>query len=99
MRWRPFDIVEGDFVSGLRTLCGAGDPTLRNGVATHVYSCSKSMVDTAFYNADGDFLIGTYILTYSTHIRPYLHMYLLHLHVYITMLRHTRPSVTIIILP
>ena len=60
MRWRPFDIVEGNFIHGLKTVCGAGDPTVRNGVATHVYSCTQSMEDAALYNSDGDFLIGTY---------------------------------------
>ncbi|XP_067951461.1 homogentisate 1,2-dioxygenase-like [Watersipora subatra] len=57
LRWSPFDIVEGDFISGLRTVCGAGDPKARNGLAIHIYSCTKSMENSAFYNADGDMLI------------------------------------------
>ena len=63
MRWSPFDIVDGDFVSGLRTVCGAGDPTTRNGIAIHVYSCNKNMTDRAMYNSDGDFLIGKSIIS------------------------------------
>ena len=43
---------------GLSTLCGAGDPKLRSGIAIHIYTCNKSMADKCFYNSDGDFLIG-----------------------------------------
>ena len=43
---------------GLHTVCGAGDPKTRDGVAVHVYTCNKSMSNSAFYNSDGDFLIG-----------------------------------------
>ena len=42
----------------MQTVCGAGDTRSRHGIAIHVYSCNKSMIDRAFYNADGDFLIG-----------------------------------------
>ena len=60
MRWKPFDLPKEDsvdFVDGLRTLAGAGDPKSRHGVAIHVYVCNVSMKDKAFYNADGDFLV------------------------------------------
>ncbi|XP_030758700.1 homogentisate 1,2-dioxygenase [Sitophilus oryzae] len=61
MRWKPFDVPKPvdqvDFVQGLSTICGAGDPKLKNGLAVHVYSCNASMKNRAFYNADGDFLI------------------------------------------
>lgn len=60
MRWNPFDIPTNgkvDFVEGLHTICGAGDPKTRNGIAIHVYLCNASMQDRAFYNSDGDFLI------------------------------------------
>lgn len=69
MRWLPFDMPNGDrtkndgagvdFVQGLHTICGAGDARTRHGIAIHVYLCNRSMVDKAFYNSDGDFLIGT----------------------------------------
>lgn len=62
MRWSPFDlpetVEERDFVAGLHTVCGAGDVRSRHGLAVHVYLCNKSMENTAFYNSDGDFLIG-----------------------------------------
>lgn len=60
MRWNPFDIPEDetDFVGGINTICGAGDPKCKLGLAIHVYSCNVSMKNRAFYNSDGDFLIG-----------------------------------------
>lgn len=61
MRWNPFDIPttdDVDFIQGLNTVCGAGDARSRHGIAIHVYACNSSMINTAFYNSDGDFLIG-----------------------------------------
>jgi homogentisate 1,2-dioxygenase len=43
--------------AGLSTMMGAGDPTTKSGMAVHTYACNSSMVDTAMYNSDGDFLI------------------------------------------
>lgn len=59
LAWLPFDIreEEHDFVDGLATIAGSGDPTLREGLATHLYTANKSMTKTAFVNSDGDFLI------------------------------------------
>ncbi|KAK7067625.1 hypothetical protein SK128_013911, partial [Halocaridina rubra] len=59
LRWNPFDIPSEptDWVHGLRTVCGAGDPLSRHGCAIHVYVCNTSMKDSALYNSDGDFLI------------------------------------------
>ncbi|XP_037785380.1 homogentisate 1,2-dioxygenase-like [Penaeus monodon] len=59
LRWNPFDFPAEptDFVEGLRTVCGAGDPTVRHGCIIHIYACNKSMGDSAFQNSDGDFLI------------------------------------------
>ena len=38
---------------------GAGDPTIKNGVAYYSYAAGKSMEEkSAFYSADGDWLIG-----------------------------------------
>ncbi|XP_013200917.2 homogentisate 1,2-dioxygenase [Amyelois transitella] len=58
-RWLPFDIPSSpvDFVAGLHTVCGAGDPKVRCGIAIHVYLCNTSMEKSAFYSSDGDFLI------------------------------------------
>ncbi|KAL2126188.1 hypothetical protein VTI74DRAFT_1513 [Chaetomium olivicolor] len=59
LRWDPFDHEnETDFVSGLHLIAGAGDPTLKQGLAMYVYAAGKSMdTKTAFYSADGDLLI------------------------------------------
>jgi homogentisate 1,2-dioxygenase len=72
LRWNPIPIptkskAEVDFIQGLNTICGAGDPKARNGIAIHIYCCNTSMTNKAFYNSDGDFLIvpqqGTLCIT------------------------------------
>ena len=60
LAWLPFEIESDqdvDFVAGLKTIAGSGDSTLREGLATHVYTCNKSMDRSAFVNSDGDFCI------------------------------------------
>jgi homogentisate 1,2-dioxygenase len=61
MRWRPLPLPPAeqstDFVDGLATLAGAGDPYLRTGLAIHVYAANADMRDRCFYDADGDLLI------------------------------------------
>jgi homogentisate 1,2-dioxygenase len=62
LRWKalPFPKKESkvDFLHGMITYCGAGSPSMKNGLAVHMYSCNTSMDEnTAFYNSDGDLLI------------------------------------------
>ncbi|KAJ5894812.1 homogentisate 1-2-dioxygenase [Penicillium taxi] len=60
LAWHPIDIPENedvDFVDGLKTFAGSGDPTLREGLATHLYVANTSMQKKAFVNSDGEFLI------------------------------------------
>jgi len=59
LRWKPTPIPTEptDFVAGLSTVCYHGCPMAKSGLAIHQYSCNADMVDTAFANADGDFLI------------------------------------------
>lgn len=59
LRWDPFDHdPETDFVSGLRLVAGAGDPTLKQGIGMYIYAAGKSMDDhSAFYSADGELLV------------------------------------------
>ncbi|KAG6831528.1 hypothetical protein H0H92_009797 [Tricholoma furcatifolium] len=61
LAWHPFDVPgesdQVDFVDGLKTLAGNGDPTLREGLAIHMYLANTSMDKKAFCNNDGDFLI------------------------------------------
>lgn len=58
--WPPLRIdVSRNFVDGMRLIGGAGDPTVKNGVAYYSYSCGVDMErDKAFYDADGDLLMG-----------------------------------------
>ena len=59
MRWNPLPIPEEktDFVMGLVTLGGSGDPAIQDGVGIHLYAANAPMVDRFFYNADGEMLI------------------------------------------
>ncbi|KAI0059248.1 homogentisate 1,2-dioxygenase [Artomyces pyxidatus] len=61
LAWHPFDIPDStspvDFVGGLKTLCGSGNPTLREGMAVHVYTANASMENKAFCNNDGHMLV------------------------------------------
>lgn len=59
MRWSPFHIVEGDFVNGVKTVGLAGSPTVKHGLAIHVYSMTMGMSDRqkAIQCSDGDWLI------------------------------------------
>ncbi|KAK3384630.1 homogentisate 1,2-dioxygenase [Lasiosphaeria ovina] len=59
LRWDPFDhSPTADFVSGLRLVAGAGDPTLKQGLGMYVFAAGASMDPrSAFYSADGDLLL------------------------------------------
>lgn len=61
LAWHPFDLPPDservDFVDGLKTLAGNGDPTLKEGLAIHIYTANASMEKKAFCNNDGDMLI------------------------------------------
>lgn len=59
LRWDPHPLPAGDvdFVDGLLTIAGNGDPGLGMGVAVHVYRATKSMDRRVFMNSDGEMLI------------------------------------------
>ena len=59
LRWRAFPVPERpvDFVRGLFTMCCAGNTSMKDGYAVHIYTASTSMKDCCLANADGDFLI------------------------------------------
>ncbi|KAK7611996.1 Homogentisate 1,2-dioxygenase [Phyllosticta paracitricarpa] len=59
LSWKPFKVEpECNFIDGLRVIGGAGDPTVKNGVAYYSFSCGADMDErSAFYSADGDWLI------------------------------------------
>ena len=60
-RWRPMPVPAAparvDFLDGLVTLGGAGDPTAGPGYAVHLYAANADMADRSLSNADGDLLI------------------------------------------
>ena len=39
-------------------ISGAGDPTMREGVAVYVFTANASMTNKSLYTSDGDFLLG-----------------------------------------
>ena len=59
LRWGPLPIPSEptDFVAGLITLGGNGDPAWQSGAAIHVYVANAGMRDRFFYDADGELLI------------------------------------------
>jgi homogentisate 1,2-dioxygenase len=58
LRWDPFPIGEsaGDFVDGLATLAGSGEPAAQAGVAVHIYRANRSMQDRCFVDCDGELM-------------------------------------------
>ena len=59
LRWSAFPIpaAGADFVDGLTTLGGAGDPEAQAGLGIHLYRANRSMRERVFYNADGELLV------------------------------------------
>ncbi|KAJ9630304.1 hypothetical protein H2204_008522 [Knufia peltigerae] len=59
LRWDPFDFdKEASWIHSLHLVAGAGDPTMKQGLGIYIYAAGSTMPDkTAFYSADGDFLI------------------------------------------
>ena len=58
LRWDPLPIPSGpaDFVDGLVTIAGSGDPAMQAGLAVHVYCATRSMKNRYFYTADGELM-------------------------------------------
>jgi homogentisate 1,2-dioxygenase len=59
LRWDPLPMPTepADFVDGIVTMAGNGDPAMQTGVGIHVYAVNASMQDRFFYDADGELLI------------------------------------------
>jgi homogentisate 1,2-dioxygenase len=59
LRWNPLPIPSKptDFVDGLATIAGSGDPAMQAGLAVHVYRANRSMSDRYFSDADGELMI------------------------------------------
>jgi homogentisate 1,2-dioxygenase len=58
LRWDPLPMPSKavDFVDGLFTFAGSGDPASQAGIAVHVYRATKSMKGRCFYSADGELM-------------------------------------------
>jgi homogentisate 1,2-dioxygenase len=59
LRWDPFDLDDApDWVHSLHLVAGAGDPAMKSGLGIFVFAAGRDMEPrSAFYSADGDFLI------------------------------------------
>ena len=59
LRWDPLPIPTRatDFVQGLVSMAGNGDPHAQQGCGIHLYAANRSMCDRFFYNADAEMLI------------------------------------------
>ncbi len=49
--------LDNDFLSGVRTLAGAGSPLEQKGASLGWFGMKKPMENTAFYSADGDLIL------------------------------------------
>src|SRR5262245_59609103 len=58
LRWDPLPIPARplDFLDGLATIAGSGEPAAQAGLAVHVYRCNRSMRARYFYDADGELM-------------------------------------------
>ncbi len=59
LRWSPIPLPAAPttFLEGLFTVAGNGSPAAGAGIAVHLYVANASMVDTAFFDADGELMI------------------------------------------
>jgi homogentisate 1,2-dioxygenase len=58
LRWNPFPVPAkaADFIDGLATVAGSGDPASQVGLAVHLYRANRSMSGRYFYCADGELM-------------------------------------------
>jgi homogentisate 1,2-dioxygenase len=59
MRWNPLPMGDApaDFIDGLTTIAGSGEPAAQSGIAMHIYRANRSMTDRYFSNADGEMML------------------------------------------
>ena len=59
LRWNPLPPPSKptDFIDGLATFAGSGDPATLTGVAVHVYRANRSMTDRYFACIDGELML------------------------------------------
>ncbi|KAH9948072.1 Homogentisate 1,2-dioxygenase [Amylocystis lapponica] len=51
------DNTPTDFIQGIKSIMGGGDPSTQDGMAVHLYCANASMEKKAFANLDGEMLI------------------------------------------
>jgi len=58
LRWDPLPIGETptDFIDGLATLAGSGEPAAQTGIAVHLYRANRSMAERLFVDCDGELM-------------------------------------------
>ena len=58
LRWDPLPIAAkaADFIDGLATIAGSGDPAMQAGIAVHIYRANRAM-KRCFWNADGELML------------------------------------------
>jgi homogentisate 1,2-dioxygenase len=59
LRWDPPPAPDEptDFIDGLSTYAGAGDPTQGHGLAIHLYAANASMQGRVMFSTDGEMLV------------------------------------------
>jgi homogentisate 1,2-dioxygenase len=59
LRWNPLPPPSEptDFIDGIVTMGGNGDPSFQTGLGIHLYGANRSMEGRFFYDADGELLI------------------------------------------
>jgi homogentisate 1,2-dioxygenase len=59
LRWDPLPIGESptDFIDGLATVAGSGEPVAQRGVAVHIYCANRSMAERLFVDCDGELML------------------------------------------
>ena len=59
LRWDPLPVPArpADFLDGLVTIAGSGEPAAQAGLAVHIYRCNRSMRARYFYDADGELML------------------------------------------
>ena len=59
MRWTPKPMSSVYFHESIKTMMGAGSPSLKTGLSISHYSIGKNMSDkrVALYSSDGDIII------------------------------------------
>ena len=58
-RWdpAPFEGANLNWLTGMRTMTTAGDVSVQEGMASHIYVVTQSMTDCYFYSADSELLV------------------------------------------